>query len=58
MEQAIMMIMAAGALLGGLDRLFGNKLGLGDKFEEGFRLLGSVALAQAGDIGSLGKTGG
>lgn len=50
MEQAIMMIMAAGALLGGLDRLFGNKLGLGDKFEEGFRLLGSVALAQAGII--------
>ena len=50
MEQAIMMIMAAGALLGGLDRLFGNKLGLGNKFEEGFRLLGSVALAQAGII--------
>lgn len=50
MEQAIMMIMAAGALIGGLDRLFGNRLGLGEKFEEGFRLLGAVALAQAGII--------
>lgn len=45
-----MMIMAAGALLGGLDRLFGNRFGLGGKFEEGFQLLGPVALAQAGII--------
>jgi ethanolamine transporter len=50
MEQIIMLIMAAGALLGGLDRLLGNRWGLGAKFEEGFQLLGSVALAQAGII--------
>lgn len=50
MEQIIMLIMAAGALLGGLDKLLGNRLGLGTKFEEGFQLLGSVALAQAGII--------
>ena len=45
-----MIIMAAGALLGGIDRILGNRMGLGDKFEEGFRLLGPVALAQAGII--------
>ena len=50
MERIIMIIMAAGALLGGLDRMLGNRLGLGEKFEEGFRLLGPVALAQAGII--------
>ena len=48
MERIIMIVMAAGALLGGLDRMLGNRLGLGGKFEEGFRLLGPVALAQAG----------
>lgn len=45
-----MIMMAAGALLGGLDRLLGNRFGLGRKFEEGFHLLGPVALAQAGII--------
>ena len=45
-----MIIMAAGALLGGIDRILGNRMGLGDRFEEGFRLLGPVALAQAGII--------
>ena len=50
MERIIMIVMAAGALLGGLDRMLGNRLGLGGKFEEGFRLLGPVALAQAGII--------
>ncbi|MGN1021078.1 MAG: ethanolamine utilization protein EutH, partial [Aristaeellaceae bacterium] len=50
MEQIIMIIMAVGAALGGVDRILGNRMGLGDKFEEGFRLLGPVALAQAGII--------
>ncbi|MGN0779055.1 MAG: ethanolamine utilization protein EutH [Aristaeellaceae bacterium] len=50
MEQIIMMVMAVGALLGGVDRMLGNRMGLGDRFEEGFRLLGPVALAQAGII--------
>lgn len=45
-----MIIMAAGVLLGGTDRLLGNKYGYGDKFEEGFRLLGSTALSMAGLI--------
>ena len=41
-------ILAAGALIGGADSLFGNRLGLGDRFEEGFRLLGPTALSMAG----------
>lgn len=50
METAIMWIMAAGAILGGADRLLGNRLGLGEKFEEAFLLLGSTALSMAGII--------
>ena len=50
METVIMWIMAAGALIGGADRLLGNRLGLGEKFEEAFLLLGSTALSMAGII--------
>ncbi|MFR8002347.1 MAG: ethanolamine utilization protein EutH [Hydrogeniiclostridium sp.] len=50
MEQVIMWIMAAGAVVGGLDRLFGGRLGLGGKFEEGFLYLGPTALSMAGII--------
>ena len=50
MDRAIMWIMAAGALIGGADRIFGNRLGLGKKFEEGFLLMGSTALSMAGII--------
>ena len=50
MDRAIMWIMAAGALIGGADRIFGNHLGLGRKFEEGFLLMGSTALSMAGII--------
>lgn len=45
-----MVIMAAGAIVGGLDRILGNKLGYGAKFEEGFQFLGSTALSMAGMI--------
>ncbi len=50
MEQVIMWIMAVGAVVGGLDRLFGNKLGLGKHFEQGFQLLGATALSMVGII--------
>ena len=46
----LMIVMAAGAVVGGLDHIFGNKLGLGEKFKEGFQLLGPLAMAQAGII--------
>lgn len=45
-----MIIMAGGVLLGGFDRLRGNKWGFGDKFETGFMLLGSMGLSMAGMI--------
>lgn len=50
MDQVIMWIMGIGAIIGGLDRLFGNKLGLGSRFEQGFYLLGATALSMAGII--------
>lgn len=45
-----MVIMAAGAVVGGIDRIMGNKRGYGAKFEEGFQFLGSTALSMAGMI--------
>lgn len=42
--------MAIGAVLGGIDCALGNRFGLGIKFEEGFRLLGPIALSMAGII--------
>lgn len=50
MNRILMGIIAGGVLLGGLDRLLGNKFGFGEKFEEGFRLLGPTALSMAGII--------
>ena len=49
-NQIIMYILAFGAALGGIDQVLGNKLGYGEKFENGFRMLGPVALAMAGII--------
>ena len=51
MNDVLMIVMAAGAVLGGVDRLRGNRWGLGDKFETGFMLLGSMGLF--GAIGML-----
>lgn len=50
MNQALMVVIAAGALLGGVDRICGNRLGLGGEFEKGFMLLGPMALSMAGMI--------
>lgn len=43
-------IIAVGAVVGALDCLFGNRLHLGEKFEEGFLCLGATALNMAGII--------
>ena len=53
-NQIIMYLMAFGAALGGIDQILGNRFGYGEKFENGFRMLGPVALAMAGDIGDFG----
>lgn len=45
-----MVIMAVGAVVGGIDRIRGNKWGYGAKFEEGFMFLGPTALSMAGMI--------
>lgn len=50
MNTVIMWLMAFGAVLGGLDRILGNRFGLGKRFEEGFELLGATALSMAGII--------
>ena len=50
MNTVIMWVMACGAVLGGLDRILGNRFGLGKRFEEGFELLGATALSMAGII--------
>ncbi len=50
MNDVIMWIMAAGAVIGGLDRILNNRFGLGEKFEQGFMYLGPTALSMAGVI--------
>ncbi len=46
----IIMIMMVFMLVGAVDRIFGNKLGYGEKFEEGFNAIGPLAIAMAGVI--------
>ena len=43
-------IMAVFAVLGALDRIFGNRFGLGKEFEEGILAMGSLAMAMVGII--------
>ena len=43
-------IMLVFAILGALDRIIGNKFGLGAEFEKGFMLLGNMALTMIGVI--------
>ena len=43
-------IMAAFALLGALDRLFGCRLGIGKEFENGLHIFGALALSMIGMI--------
>lgn len=46
----IMWLMAIGILIGGIDRIIGNKFGLGEHFEEGFNSMGPLALGMVGII--------
>ena len=43
-------IMLGFSILGGIDRILGNRLGLGERFEKGFLLLGNLALSMIGMI--------
>lgn len=49
-DQIILWIMAVGALIGAADKILGNRLGLGEKFDEGFQAMGSLALGMVGIV--------
>ena len=49
-HEILIAIMAVFAILGALDRIFGNKFGLGQEFENGILAMGSLAMAMIGII--------
>jgi len=49
-HEIIIWIMAVFAVLGALDRIFGNRFGIGKEFEEGILAMGSLAIAMIGVI--------
>ena len=49
-HEILIWIMGAFAVLGALDRIFGNRFGIGKDFEEGILAMGSLALAMIGVI--------
>lgn len=49
-SEATMWVMAVFMVIGGVDRIIGNKFGLGEKFEEGFQAMGPLALAMVGMV--------
>ena len=49
-NSVIMMIMMIFMLVGAIDKICGNKLGYGEKFEEGFNAIGPLALSMAGVV--------
>ena len=50
MEEIVIGLMGLFAVLGALDRIFGNRFGLGKEFEEGILAMGSLAMAMLGII--------
>lgn len=49
-NEIIIYLMAIFMVLGAIDRIIGNRFGLGEKFEEGIMAMGSLALAMIGII--------
>ena len=49
-HEILIAVMAFFAVLGGVDRFFGNRIGLGKEFEEGILALGALALSMVGII--------
>ena len=49
-HEVLILIMGIFAVLGALDRIFGNRFGLGQEFENGILAMGSLALAMVGII--------
>ena len=48
MSTVLMWAVAVSAVIGGMDKIFGNRLGLGDRFDEGFRLMGPLISGMLG----------
>ncbi len=49
-HEIVIWLMAIFALLGAIDRILGNRFGLGKEFEEGILAMGSLALAMVGIV--------
>ena len=49
-HEILIAVMAGFAVIGAIDRILGNKLGLGQEFENGILAMGSLALAMVGII--------
>ena len=49
-NEIIIYIMVFFAALGALDRIIGNRFGLGEKFEEGIMAIGALAVSMVGII--------
>jgi len=49
-HEIVIYIMAVFAVLGALDRILGNRFGLGKEFEDGIQTMGALALAMIGVI--------
>ena len=49
-HEILIAVMAVFAVLGALDRILGNRLGLGKEFEDGITAMGALALAMVGII--------
>ena len=49
-NEIIVYLMVVFMALGAVDRILGNRFGLGEKFEEGIMAMGSLALAMIGII--------
>ena len=49
-HEVLIVIFAIFAVIGALDRIIGNRFGLGKEFEEGILAMGSLAMAMIGII--------
>jgi len=49
-HEIVIAVMAVFAVLGALDRILGNRFGLGAQFEEGIQAMGALAMAMVGII--------
>lgn len=49
-NEIIIYIMVIFAALGALDRIFGSRFGLGEKFEEGIMAIGALSISMVGII--------